>query len=396
MAKDRNENMKFVLRKAGWIFLPGLCLLAICHCSQKPSSPVGIDYFQRKNEGMIDRIVLQASASDTSFHVPVSCGSGSRLYAGRVPQVECTALILFESILDSGTVDSCGFQFSLYVPAGTWNTEPLTLDIHLVQASWTESDMRPDNWNEGMIGEKIAEMTVDPGDSSCVQAAVDPRIVNQWIDENDGIDNLGICLITRSGTGMVSFYSSEYGTDTLRPSLFYITSGDTSRAVKAARASGDAFVARTDHAPSPGTLLVADGYAVRTFLLFDSLSHLDSTATINRALLILHPDSSIGYRDGVSFNLYAYPLSEPLSETAGAVFDSTSISLGTPEDGGTEINCTALVQEWVAGLRANNGFLITGSLESVDPWLRFYHSAQADPALRPSLEIFYSLPPKNR
>ncbi|MBN1892842.1 DNRLRE domain-containing protein, partial [bacterium] len=141
--------------------------------------------------------------------------------------------------------------------------------------------------------------------------------------------------------------------------------------------------------------VVANGYAVRTFLRFDSLSTLDSSATVNRALLTLHPDSSAGFRDGVSFNLYAYPLSGPFTDAAGAVFDSTSISLGTPGEGGTEINCTALVQEWIAGLRPNNGFLITGTLESVDPWLRLFYSSQADSSFRPSLEIFYSLPPRS-
>jgi|GEM_PF-2828727 len=388
--------MNFAFHTTGRIFLLGLWLLATCQCTQKPSSPVGIDFFQRKNEGLIDRTVFLASASDTSFHVPVSCGSGSRLYAGRVPQIECTALILFDSLPDSGTVDSCGFRFSLQVPAATWNTEPLTLDIHLMQISWTESDALSDTWNEGMIGEKTAEITANPGDSSRVEAAVDPTIVNKWIDGEDGIDNLGICLKTSSGTGMVSFYSSEYAVDTLQPSLFYTVSGDTSRAVKVARASRDAFVTRTDQPVSPGMLLVANGYAMRSYLRFGGLSELDSTATINRARLTLHPDSSAGFRDGGSFNLYAYPLSTPFSGSAEVVFDSTSISLGTPGEPGTEINCTALVQEWVAGLSANNGLLITGSLESIDPWLRLYHSSQADSAFRPSLEIFYSLPPKSQ
>ncbi|MBN1893138.1 hypothetical protein JW906_01535, partial [bacterium] len=232
--------MNFVLRRAFRISLPLLWLLAVCHCTQKTSTPVGIDYFQRINEGLIDRVFFSASPSDTSFHVPVSCGGGSRLYTGRVPHIECAALFLFESLPDSGTVDSCGFQFSLYAPAGTWSIEPLILDIHLMQASWSESDVLSDAWNEGMIGEKIAEITVDPGDSSRIRASIDPAIVNQWIDEDDGIDNRGVCLKIRTGTGMVSIYSSEYATDTLRPSLFYIAGGDTSRTVKTARATGDA------------------------------------------------------------------------------------------------------------------------------------------------------------
>lgn len=243
---------------------------------------------------------------------------------------------------------------------------------------------------------------------SSIRIPIDTALVRSWLkkaaDSNAARELYGFALRPRSsGNSVIREFAHTAGEDLFRMEIGILyndtTKPDSLRKIDTVLALGTQSTALID-APLPQTpsLLAQGGVAIRSRLRFD-VSSIPPLATIHRAELLLtaNPDlsyySTAGREDSVLLRLATND-----SSLIGNVNSFTyCIRTSTSANVYRTSNLSFAVQYWMRRPEENYGLILQAT--PVNEVFRinrtlFYGLTEPDRSKRPSLIIYYSLPPR--
>jgi hypothetical protein len=375
----------------------GLLFLLI-QCTRNDGNPVGSRYFQRDNTGSELYLVIETAPSDTFYNVPVSGGKGVNLYVGEYMGNRATSFLYFSSLPDSGTVDSAFVTLGI---RRTFGEVPYGFipSVHIITESWSDTSI---TWEEaintGFLRQEIDVREVYNQNDSLV-FSLPTSLVQSWIDTLTSDQNHGIALSTSflDTDFMLELVSTDEAlTTTNRPHLTLYMTQDTTEELVDRYAVRDAFVAKTTQEPTSDRLFVSNGTALRSLLYFN-IDSIPDNATINAAFLALYSDTLLAFPDRSDpFDILADRVSDSTWPIPLVPYESSFGMSGYLTGDSTLINLSVFVQSWTSETVDNMGILLLGMNEKRDIIGRAFYSSSSDPALRPKLKVFYSLPPASR
>lgn len=360
-------------------------------------NPVGSDHLNRENPGSLSYQIIQAAVSDTFFQKTAYTGFSSELSLGTSDNITCLSLIRFSSFSDTVDIDSA--VVSLYVKRVTGNSDDqFTMTVYQATEDWNESELTWDSFDPNSVGDEIITLTADLTDieddtvSREISFQLPTYLVEIWNDTSRSDENMGMVLSTDENY-ILTLHSAEGSNP---PALNIYSHEDTTVSKSTKYPSHDTFISHMELAPTSDRLYVFNGTAFRTLLYFD-VSSIPQEATINRALITLTTDKDLSFPDNEdAFNLTGVMVTDSLWTIPDVAYDSLLTNSGLVEDDTAYVNITSYVQNWTSGKDSNCGIMVYGSNERVNLFGRAFYSTTADSALRPALEIYFSLPPASQ
>ena len=386
------------------LILVTIVFLLSIQCTKYKDNPVGSDFFQRENWGSEIYSLFLSAPSDTFYQTPVYSYLSSYLHLGGYNGNMSRSLIKFSMIdvPDTITVDSA--IVTLYVNNVLGSAElPFIPTVRQITGSWETSEITWDNFESSNITENALTFTETLADTDSVLFTLPPTLIQSWIDTTDQTENNGILLTyTSLDTGSLVQYYSSNAYEAVYPKLTLFYMEDTTQMVKDVFPAKDTYISNSQQTPDKDRLWIANSIAFRSLLYFN-IDTIPANATINKATLILHADTSQSFPNNDNpFDVDCFPISDtswsiPQVSVDSSFFASGEI-WGTLEEN-TDIlrmNITKIVEFWIYEiLDVNAGILLSGKFEEDNTLQRAFYSTTADSALRPYLEIFYSTPPSS-
>jgi hypothetical protein len=171
---------------------------------------------------------------------------------------------------------------------------------------------------------------------------------------------------------------------------FRATSGDTTIVdTITAGVAEDAYIVEHAYELPEGVLPIGSGVGYRCLLQFPMPAELDSTWTVNRARLVIHPDTTTFYSTGSLTRIQAYRITgewdgddTPLE---GWVYGTGLLGSTTAEE---SLEVTTLVKGWTRGVWDNMGMALRAeNLVFNLSFVLLHTPAEQDTSLWPYLEI---------
>ncbi len=377
-------------------FIIGLFILT-SHCSKYKENPVGSEYFQR-NMGSEKVTVFQSAPTDTFYRASVSTSGGAYLYVGEYHGTQSRSLMQFSMTGFSNTVTVDSAIVTLYVNNVMGSSEiPFIPTVHQITGSWDASNVTWEDVENGSIIGNAIPLSKTAANSDSVLFALPPSLVKSWIDTTDQTENYGILITyTTLDTGSLIHYYSANAFEGVLPTLTIFYKENTTLTTKDITPSEDTYISNSQQEPRSDRLFIANSIAFRSLLYF-SIDTIPANATINRALLTLHADTSLSFPDNsYPFSLSVYPVTDQSWPIPLVPYDSSTYIEEILEDDSISINVTSLIEGWKYNFLENGGLILKGIDEDENLLQRVFYSTSADSALRPSLEIMYSTPPSSR
>jgi len=371
------------------------------------------------------RVISVPIEADTSYIAEtVSAGSSPYLYVGSAAGINSSGLISFRAPVLPFQWEIDSARISLSYQGSIGNGRGTEIKVDLLNISWDESD--PPSWDTLSqnieIDTLIGQISVED-DSNSVSMLVSPSHIEAWLSMVDSRrSDTGYTLPATMDTSLSVYlgeptggfapidqlvrFRSRGATDTLlKPQLmiFMSISDSLDGAVYSDTvkiySSKDAYILKHDPIVPGENLIVGSGVNFRSNLRFD-LSELwqaqdEFHIVVNRATVLLHKVAE------VSNILPVLPSISPfrLTDSTGFTFpDSTAYSgfalFSTAIDTALDtlqIIVTTPASDWAVGPELNFGLSLHSSTQGLDiNRSAYYSSSHPDPALRPSLSIYYT------
>jgi len=367
-------------------------------CAKYKKNPVGSEFFDRDNMGKEKSCLIYASASDTFFkYTNIKTGHSTYLNIGAVPDhnIQAKSLIKFYTYLDSAQVDSASLTLYIHRFYGT-PTGTFSCSIYKITQSWEEDSLNIENYDGGLQGEFIKDFTVSFDDSvKSFTVSLPKTLVQSWFDSTTSDDNYGLMFIPNNFQFITEFYSSESDSNQPELTIYVPADTDTTDLKYNFPSSDDLFLAEGNFESDTDFLYLTNGIASRSLLFFD-VSTIPEQATINRALLNVYSDTTAAFPNWQDkYNISVFKISADSWTVPLVPLDSstyTIIALDSTDS--ASANVTPYIQQWTLGMEENYGFLLKGINENTNLDYRRLYSSKADSSKKPSLKIFYSLPPE--
>ncbi len=367
-------------------------------CAKYKENPVGSEFFQRDDMGDEKSCMIYASPSDTFFHYSnVKTGGSSFLNIGAVQNhdIQAKSLIKFWTNSDTIKIDSASLTLYIHKFYGQ-NNGMFSCSIYQIAKQWYEDSLSINNYDDELQGEFIKDFTVFFNDTvKNISITLPSTLIQSWIDSTTIDDNHGLLFISNNSQFITEFYSSE--SDSNRPALQIYTPADTDSTYPGfiISPSEDIFIADGEFAADSDYLYLCNGVATRTLLFFD-VSVIPEQATINKAYLNIYSDTTSAFPDWQ--DTYMISIFKTIDKTwpiPDVPLDSsayTTISLNSDSASG---DITLSVQQWTSKMEENYGLLLKGQYEYRNLDYRKIYNSKADTSKKPSLKIFYSIPPES-
>lgn len=376
-------------------FLLFLTILLIT-CAKYKKNPVGSEFFTQEDIGEEKSCVIYPSPSDTFFkYTDVRTGISPYLNVGALQNhtIKAKSLIKFQLYPDTVNIHSASLTLYIHKFYGQ-HTGIFTCSIFKIAEPWDEDSLSAKNYNESLQGELIKNFTVSVNDTLKSFTINLPKdLVQSWCDSTTGSENHGLLFISDNAQYITEFYSSE--ADSNQPELIIYTSEDTTQnyAFSLLEDREDLFIAEGDFEASPDYLYISNGIAIRSLLSFD-VSAIPELATINRAFLNIHSDLTPNlpaWKDSMIISIFEIADANWVLPDIG--LDSLTYSSIYLYSDSASADITLSVQRWTSQTVENYGLLLKGLNEYKNLDYRKLYSSTADSSKKPSLKIFYSLPP---
>ena len=342
---------------------------------------------------------LYAEPSDHAFYTTkFNTGSSPELLLGAVSdEYKTRILLLFTSLPDSvDRVESAKITLYSWNVLGDTLSAPFQANMYKLTSAWTETAIL--DWNE-VTGDNVllGSAEIFPEVSDSFEFTLPAGLVESWIDTTRGEDNYGVYIEPVNATFIIDFYSRET-LITQSPFLEIIYELDGELDTINVLCNRDVFIIEENLSLDDDHLYIGKGVAARSLLRFDVLSQIDSTATINRAELILkiNRERSLFNARGVE-DLVAMRAANEADDIQDVIIDSTlSGYTGSVLKDTVTVDITGLCQQWSVNnkLYENYGLILKSEGESVTLSRTAFYGSGADSSLIPSLLVRYTLPPR--
>lgn len=368
-------------------------VLVFTGCAKYKENLVGMNYLERNNFGCELDTLISPTAS-AFYHTYVNTNSSNRLYMGQYRGIHAKVLLQFSNFPKTGTVDSVIVTLYKKQTVGSREGFPAP-KVYNITGVWDESQITWETFEtSGLLGEEIPTVEISSTDEAIYFTLPNP-LVQSWFDTSAASPNHGILLAYEPpDTGFViEMLTKDAPADTIGFNNLTLWVEQDSIKIYTAPIQQDVFIATTEQDTSIDRLIIANGSCLRTFFSFD-FSFIPLNATVNRALLTLHPDSALSFPDhNNSFKLLGYLTKGGVESIPQVPFDSSQVAEGIVQNDSAVVNITKFVQLWASGKTPNQGLLLIGYNEKQDLLRRAFYRDASDALQGPRVEIFYSLPP---
>jgi len=376
-------------------------LLLVSGCGDDPAS-VG--------SGLIpDKITIKSYDSETdsvtkssaNFRRVVSLNSASYFLAGRADGITASSLIRFDFSIfpykedlrkDSLIIRSAKVRLTPFYFYGDTSVH-VPLEVYKVYNNWSSGSLNNDSIPD-LIAPRVnlIESGSQFSSDSVYTFNLKTPLVKEWlysVSDTTGFVNNGILITGAPGADRIAGFRSFSTDEMIIPSVELILekSGAYVDTVIYFLLE-DIHLIEGGNLTLPGDrLLVRSGFTDFSKLHFD-LSKLPAAAIINKAVLTLHVDT-VNTKTGNNFEnvLYAYFMSDSLANTYENITSSQLNRSGATFTGEvTSIITRMLFQENNQGIALTPGSITDGVERFV-----LYSTTHPDPALRPRLQIYYSV-----
>lgn len=368
-------------------------------CTKYKDNPVGSEFFQRENWGSEIYTLFQSAPSDTFYQASVYTHLSPYLYVCGYDGNLSRSLIKFSMIDIPDTISVDSAIVTLYVNNVLGSNDlPFIPTVHQITGSWETSEITWDNFEAANITGNALTFTETLADTDSVLFTLPPSLIQSWIDTTDQTENHGILITyTAQDTGsLVQYYSlNSYAADVYpKLTLFYME--DTTQIINDVFPTKDTYISNSLQIPDANRLFVSNSIAFRSLFYFN-IDTIPTNATINKATLILHADTSQSFpNNDNSFDMNCFPITDTSWSIPLIPVDSSLYAFGALEQYSDilQIDLTTIVECWKYEiLDVNAGILLSGEDEKNNTLQRSFFSTTADSILRPYLEIYYSTPP---
>ncbi|MFO7890268.1 MAG: DNRLRE domain-containing protein [bacterium] len=379
------------------IILLLLIIILFITCAEYKKNPVGSEFFNSDEIGNVKTCVIYSSPSDTFFkYTNVKTGNSPYLNIGAVQNHNIKAKSLIKFQLDPDTTKIDSVSLTLYIHKFYEQHNGIfSCSIFKIAEQWDEDSLSMRNYSEGLQGEFITNFEVSVNDT--VKSFTIPLpndLVQSWSDSTTASKNHGLLFIPDNSQFITEFYSSE--ADSNQPELRMYTPTDTvsSYTEYFIKDIEDLFIAEGEFEATPDYLYISNGIATRSLLFFD-VSVIPEQATINKAFVNIHSDVTAAFpawQD--TFLISIFETATEDWSMPDVPLDSLTYSTFLLDGDSALADITLSVQQWTSKTKENYGLLLKGRNEYINLDYRQLYSSKADSSKKPSLKIFYSLPPE--
>ena len=274
--------------------LPVLVLVTMWSCSE--GDPLHIITNTRIENGGIVRDTLYAMADTSIVYGKTSTGNSKKLMLGQYSGFESRFLIRFGQ-MPNDTIKVDSLRLVLTSVSNLGETEsPIQGSAYLVTEDWPESVNEDADWDfQSKIDqsdETTAHFEIDAEAAQIHSIDLPPALIDVWRDTTGGGKNFGILLDFNSATNIKEFSSVDALLSGQRPRLVvtYTNTKLDSVLHDTLFVNRDASLVEFTGSFNPADLVVASGYAVRSYLNFD-FSGVPSTAILSTMNMIIKRDT---------------------------------------------------------------------------------------------------------
>lgn len=371
-----------------WILIYISAIVLSSSCIDKNKILSGNEFPFHDESGAIYSKVIFPSRLE-QLTATVNRGKGNFLQLGNYANLSSSIAIRFP--LDTTRaviVDSLWLYFEI---RHVYKNAPgeISVEVHEILNDWNDEDANPSI----EIDPKVITEVKFSSEDTIADIIVLPRELGQrWIDNPFNV--YGLLLKCTGGEVMKEYYSGEgqeFAEDeNLMTSLRVIgqTAGTTIYPQALPRDDISLFTG-SEEAPSD-RITIDDWRVFRGFIQF-SLDSVPSTATINKALLLLNMDKEQSiFKDNATL-FQGHLVNENYSGGGAPVFDADS-AIGRHYNYQMAMDMTGQTQFLLIKKIPNYGLVLKTSDEGNDISRFVFYTASADTSVSPKLILFYTLP----
>ena len=384
------------MKRLAVIVFIGISLI-VMSCNRPDKIPASFSLLDRTEKGELKVVELTAPVEIATYERDnVHTGYSSLLTVGDYEEHQAKALVRFDSIPDSGIVESATLTMN---PLKYYGESPsITINVHQVVADWDENEVTWDTFGDAALPDLQGTVDITPKDTSNIEIDLGTELINNWIDSTAA--NYGYLLDFLPTSSMVELYSSETIVDDKYPILTLIYNDGSADTIKMIP-SEDAFIVDFYGTPPENRSLITNATGWRTLMKFN-LNDIPENAGILRARFEMWIDQEsslideagmlIGIRPVTSSSWYAPSVT--VDSTVDAAYstlipESESLTHSVSEE---LVNFSGIVQRWVAGELSNYGMLLYSAVEGLDVEKVVFYTGASDTSRAPKLIIEYSVP----
>ncbi len=369
-------------------------------CVKYKKNPVGSDYFNEDEMGDEKSCIIYSAPSDTFFkNINIKTGISPFLNIGAVqnPNISAKSLIKFKTYTDTTQIDSASLTLYIHKFYGQ-NNGIFSCSIYEVAKQWDDDSLCVQNYESGFQGEYIKDFTVSLNDTiKSLSVSLPSALIQSWLDSTTAENNYGLLFVPNNTQFITEFYSSKADSNQPALEIFTTTEPDTAGNVYPSQIvapTDDIFIPEGEFEPTSDHLFISNGLSLRVLMYFD-VSEIPEQATINKAFLTVYSDTLSAFPDNQeTFTVSIFHTLNQNWTLPDVQIDSVTYSSIPIKSDSASADLTSSVQNWTSNMIKNNGLLLMGRNEYMNLDYRKLYSSAADTSKKPSLKIFYSIPPE--
>jgi len=369
-------------------------------CAKYKKNPVGSEYFNENEMGDEKSCIIYPAPSDTFFkNKNIKTGISPFLSIGAVQKHNITAksLIEFQFLPDTTQIDSAALTLYIHKFYGQ-NSGLFSCSIYKVTKDWDDDSLSAITYDQSYQGEYVKEFEVSLNDTiKSFSVSLPSALVQSWVDSTTAESNYGLLFIPNNTQFITEFYSSEADSNQPALEIYTATEPDTAGNVYPTNIvppTNDIFIPEAEFEPTSDYLFISNGVSLRALMNFD-VSQIPEQATINKAFLTVHSDTLAAFPDcQETFTVSIFEIANQNWTLPEVQIDSVTYSRIPINSDSSSADLTLSVQNWISKMKENNGLLLMGRNEYTNLSYRKLYSSTADTSKKPSLKIFYSIPPE--
>ena len=371
------------------VVLVGIVLLSLTGCQNK-KNPLSLELLGKKDLGQEKVVTIKKMDVIRQGTFKEQAAYSSEIFMGETQGYSAHLFVQFEAfgaLPDTAKIEKVILRLYARNIINPEHQASLGLKVHKIKTDWVQTELTNTVSLDDYRGDEIASGFVTDRTSAYDSLEIPGSLVKGWKDST--IENNGL-LLEADNPAFIKSYDSYINEKPPNLLIFY-KNGNASDSLLV-NASKDLFLVKSTWQPDPRYAYVGEGVDLLTDLQF-SLPAIPANATIHKAVLRLSVDSTASLLGtGRIYSLAKMPL---LNEAGAFKADSTAIDSASYDVSKDHVTTfiTDMVQKWVSGKLANNGLRLAPRYPGADLFRIAFYGEQADSLLKPTVTIYYSIPP---
>ncbi len=371
------------------VIMTGFILIGLAGCQNK-KNPLSLELLGKKDLGQektvkidkMDAVKVGTFEGQTAF--------SSEIFTGKTQDYSSVIFVQFNALSalpDTAKIEKVILRLYSRNVINPERKTDLTLKLYAIKTQWDQKELTNTASLEEYRGEEVGANTVSTQTGVYDSLTISPALVKGWKDSS--IENNGV-LLEAENEAFIKSYDSYLNEKPPHLLIFYKKGTATDSLFVGA--SKDVFLVKSTWQPNPDYAYVGEGVDLLTDFRF-TLPVLPANSTIHKAVLYLPVDTTASLLG--SDRIYSLAKMPLLSADPAPKADSTAIDSASYQVGKDHVTTliTDIVQKWMSGKMPNNGLRLAPRHPGADLFRIAFFTAQVNSQLKPTVTIYYSIPP---